>query len=129
MVDVPWRRSSDGDADADADEGPTPDPHADAVVVCEFQDGTIAVYDDRVVIERVSRSRFDDRTISLDEVTGVDYSEGITIGHLQLEQTGVDASSGGLLSDPVDENTVHFGRGSRDCAREVRDAVLERASG
>jgi hypothetical protein len=99
------------------------------VVVCEFQDGTIAVYDDRVVIERVSRSKFDDRTIPLEEVTGVDYSKGITIGYLQVQQTGFDASSGGLLSDPVDENTVHFGRDGRDCASEARDAILERASG
>jgi hypothetical protein len=125
MVDLPWRRS----ADDDADEEPTPDPHADALVVCEFQDGTIAVYDDRVVIERVSRSKFDDRTIPFEEVTGVDYSKGITIGYLQVQQTGFDASSAGFLSDPVDENTVHFGRGDRDCASEARDAILERAGG
>jgi hypothetical protein len=122
MVRLPWRRdSSDG-----AEE---PDEHEDALVVCAFQDGTIAVYEDRVVIERVRRSRFDDVTIPLAEVRDVDYSEGITIGYLQVERVGVTPDEGGLLSDPVNERTVHFGRGDRKCAQRARDTILERATG
>jgi hypothetical protein len=123
MVNLPWRRSADEDEDEAVAE------HEDALVVCEFQDGTLAVYEDRVVIERVSRSKFDDRTVPLEEVTGVDYAKGITIGYLQVQQVGLEATSGGLLSDPVDANTVHFGRGDRDCAEAARDAILERAGG
>jgi hypothetical protein len=125
MVNLPWRRSDeDDDSEAGGDS-----PHADAIVVCEFQDGTLAVYDDRVVIERVSRSKFDDRTIPVDEITGVNHEKGITVGYLQVQQTGVETTSGGLLSDPVDSNTVHFGYGDRDCAERARDAILERAGG
>lgn len=126
MIDLPWRRDggddSTGDA-ADADE----EAHADAAVVCTFQDGTIAVYDDRVVVERVARSRFDDLTVPIEEIRGVDYAGGITIGYLQLELVGVDPDTGGLLSDPVNERTLHFGRGDRACAQRARDAILERA--
>lgn len=120
MVRLPWR----GDAD-DTDAA----SHADAAVVCSFQDGTLAVYEDAAVIERASRSTFADKTIPLDEVVGVDYAEGITIGYLQIEQAGVEPDAGGLLSDPVNENTLHFGRGDRDCARDARDAILERVRG
>jgi hypothetical protein len=126
MVDLPWFGSNDDETDG-ADSGST--RHADAVVVCEFQDGSMAVYDDEVVIERVSRSRFVDKTIPLDDITGVDYSGGITIGYIQIEQSGVPVDAGGLFSDPVNENTLHFGRGDRECAREIRDAILERARG
>jgi len=120
MVRWPWRRGAETD-----DE----DDHPDAVVVCRFQDGTLVVYEERVVVERPGRSRFDDVAIPLAEVVGVDYDEGLTIGYLQIERTGVDPDAGGLLSDPVNERTVHFGRGDRSCARRARDAVLERASG
>jgi hypothetical protein len=130
MVDLPWRRTSDGTNEGDDRGERTSDAdHADAVVVCRFQDGTLAVYDDRVVVERASRSRFDDRTFSYDDVAGVDYDAGITIGYLQLELVGIDPDTGGLLSDPVNERTVHFGRGDRDCATTARDAILERARG
>jgi hypothetical protein len=133
MIDFPWGRRRDGtDEGRDRSEsaGRTPDgDHEDAVVVCRFQDGTIAVYDDRVVIERVSRSRFDDRTFSYDEISGVDHDVGITIGYLQLELVGIEPDTGGLLSDPVNERTVHFGRGARDCAAAARDAILKRARG
>ena len=59
MIDLPW--SSGGDTDGpdegDADDGAdSMGDHADAIVVCAFQDGTLAVYDDRAVIERVERS-------------------------------------------------------------------------
>lgn len=125
MVRWPWGRGADEGDDEDEDR----DDHSDAVVVCRFQDGTLAVYDDRVVVERPRRSRFADATIPLAEVVGVDYDEGITIGYLQVERAGVDPDDGGLLSDPVNERTVHFGRGNRSCARRARDAVVERASG
>jgi hypothetical protein len=115
MVDWPWSGSENED------------PHADALVSCAFQDGTIAVHEDRVVIERTRRSRFDDREFPFEEVVGVDYDEGLTIGYLQVELVGVDPDRGSLFSDPVNERTVHFGRGNRDCAREARDAILERA--
>ncbi|MFB6251828.1 MAG: hypothetical protein ABEI27_09130 [Halobellus sp.] len=122
MIDLPWG-GSDGDSSDDADEYP------DALVVCSFQDGTIAVYADRVEIERVERSRFDDKTIPTDEIEGVDLSKGVTIGYLQIEQTGMAVDAGGLLSDPVNENTLHFGRGGRDCASEARTEILAHASG
>ena len=123
MVDLPWGH----DRETEDDDTESADDHADAAVVCEFQDGTLAVYDDRVVIERVGRSAFADETVSAEEIEGVDYSEGITIGYLQVEQTGVEIDAGGLLSDPVNENTVHFGRGSRECARAARDEILSLA--
>jgi len=125
MIDLPWGRGGDeSEPTADAESN-----HPDAVVVCAWQDGTLVVYGDRVVIERVSRSSFDDKTIPVDEITGVDYDEGITIGYLQVEQAGVPVDTGGLLSDPVNENTLHFGRGAREEARAARDAILERARG
>jgi hypothetical protein len=119
MVNWPWR---DGDEESE-------NPHIDALVVCAFQDGTIAVYPDRVVIDRPGRSRFDDATFPLESVIGVDYDEGITVGYLQVEIDGVTSDPSGLLSDPVNERTVHFGRGNRECAREARDTIRERAGG
>lgn len=132
MVRLPWRgRETSGHDDGVSNpaDGGVDDPHADAIVVCEFQDGTIAVYADRVEIERVARSRFDDRTIPADEITGVDFSTGITIGYLQIEQAGVPVDAGGLLSDPVNPNTVHFSRGDRECATTAREEILTHARG
>ncbi|MFA1610756.1 hypothetical protein [Halobellus rubicundus] len=123
MVEFPWSRgAADGSSGGDED-------HPEALVACAFQDGTLAVYADRVVIERVDRSRFDDKTIPMGEIEGVDLENGITIGYLQIEQTGVPVDSGGLFSDPVNENTLHFGRGSRDCASEARTEILAHAEG
>ena len=124
MIDFPWGRGSSNDSDAE----PT-DEHPDAVVVCEFQDGTLAVYDDYVAIMRVDRSNFNDREIPVEEITGVDYDGGITIGYIQIEQVDIPVESGGLLSDPVNPNTLHFDRGGRECAKKARDAILERARG
>ena len=124
MIDFPWGRGSDSDAGAE----PT-DEHPDAAVVCEFQDGTLAVYDDYVAITRVDRSNFNDREIPVEEITGVDYDGGITIGYIQIEQVDVPVGSGGLLSDPINPNTLHFDRGGRECAKRARDAILERARG
>jgi hypothetical protein len=114
MVELPWR----GDSSASAPEG-----HADAVVACSLQDGTLAVYEDRVVIERVPRSKFADKTISIAAVSGVEYERGVTVGYIQVRQSGVEADTGGLLSDPVDENTLHFARAGRECAADARDAL------
>jgi len=117
MVKLPW--GSRGD------DAPGPNEHAAAVVACEFQDGTLAVYEDELVIERVPRSRFSDKTIPLDAVTGVEYDGGITVGYLQIQQRGVEADGAGMFSDPVDENTLHFTRGDRACAERARDAIRE----
>lgn len=125
MVNLPWRGDNSGGEADDTDA----DTHPDAVTVCEFQDGTLAVYPDRVEIHRVDRSRFDDRTIPAEEITGVDFSKGITIGYIQVEQVDVPVDSGGLLSDPVNANTLHFSRGSRDCASEAREEILAHARG
>ena len=127
-MNLPWR-GDDDDPDDGTGGATGADDHSDAVVVCAFQDGTLAVYRDRVEIHRVGRSRFDDRTIPAEEVTGVDFSKGITIGYIQIEQAGVTADSGGLLSDPVNANTLHFGRGGRDCASEAREEILAHARG
>ena len=121
IVNFPW---GDDSGTATADE--SPDDHPNAVVVCSFQDGTLAVYEDHITIERVDRSKFDDRTILADEITDVQYEGGITLGYIQVVQTGVPVDSGGLMSDPVNRNTLHFDRGGRACAKEARDAVLER---
>jgi len=120
-IDLPWRKDTEETDEQGAGDG--------VVVACELQDGTLVVSADSVSIERVPRSKFEDKTIPLDEVTGVEYESGITVGYLQVVQTGIDMDSGGLLSDPVDENTVHFTRSGRACAKEARDAVLERARG
>lgn len=99
----------------------------DPLVSCDMQGGTLAVHDDRVVIDRSSASMFEDKTIPLAEVDDVGYSAGILTGHIQVRQTGVDADDAGLFGHPVDENTLYFGRSGRDCARRLRDAILERA--
>ncbi|PSQ31839.1 hypothetical protein BRD06_00765 [Halobacteriales archaeon QS_9_67_15] len=117
MVELPWR----GDSSANAPTG-----HADAAVACSLQDGTLAVYEDRVVIERVPRSKFSDKTIPLDDVSGVEYERGVTVGYIQVRESGVEADTGGLLSDPVDENTLHFAGSGRACALGARDALRER---
>lgn len=159
MVRLPWRKTSGdqsgesagtapedaaGDAAGTAPEdaagtaagdeagegdGNGGDPDDEPLVSCNCQDGTISVYEDRVGIERTSRSKFDDKVIPMDEISGVGYSTGIVIGYIQIEQAGFENSDGGFLSSPVDANTLHFGHGVRDCASEARDAILERAGG
>jgi len=124
MIDFPWGRRSDTTAGTES-----PAEHPDADIVCEFQDGTLAVYEDHVVIARVARSNFQDREIPVKEITGVDYDKGITIGYIQIEQVDVPVESGGLLSDPVNPNTLHFDRSGRACAKKACDAILERARG
>ncbi|WP_318566860.1 hypothetical protein [Salinigranum marinum] len=128
MIDLPWGGDRDDAGDTSTD-GVGEQAHAEAVVVCVFQDGTLAVYEDRVVVERTARSRFDDRTVPFDEICGVDFAGGITIGYIQLELVGVTPDTGGLLSDPVNERTLHFGWGDKECAKRARDAIVERARG
>jgi len=149
MVRLPWQKKSgdqseepagtapeDAAGDAagtaagdEAGDGNGGDPDDESLVSCNCQDGTIAVYEGRVEIERTSRSKFDDKTIPMGEISGVGYSTGIVIGYIQIEQAGFENSDGGFLSSPVDANTLHFGHGVRDCASEARDAILERAGG
>ena len=141
MVKLPWRRRSTPDPDdwddegADADSGVDADgklddhsaeERADPIVVCRFQDGTLAVYDDRVKIERPSRSKFDEKWIAINQIRSVTYRERLVIHYIQFEQVDFENDGEGFLSTPVDENTLHFGRGKRPCAREARDAIRER---
>lgn len=126
MVRLPWWGS-----DEEGDDGPTPaqDIGHDPVVACEFSRSSLFVYEDHVHIERAGGSNFEDRSIPLDEVTGVEFSEGITVGYLQVVQDGFHNDRTGFLQAPVDANTCHFSRGDRECAREARDAILGRATG
>ncbi|PSP82482.1 hypothetical protein BRC83_09285 [Halobacteriales archaeon QS_1_68_17] len=113
--------------DAASDDGPVAD--AEPVVSCECQGGTVSVYEDRVLIERSSRSMFEDKTIPMMEISGVEYTGGIVSGHLQIQQSGFDHDDGGFLTHPVDANTLYFPRAKRECARRARDEILSRALG
>ena len=124
MVTWPWN-SDDGASD----EQTLKDEHLDAVEVCEFQDGTLAVYEDRVLIDRSPHSSFDDLSVPVERLFDVDFDEGIAIGYLQLELTDTPADTGGFMSAPVNERTLHFGRRQRPAARQARDALVERAEG
>lgn len=120
MVRFPWStdRDSDGGAPAvDRIEG-------DTVVSCEFQDGTLVVSEEEIYIERRSRSKFTHKRIPLGQIRDVTYAERLFISYIQIEQDGFDHSEASLLSTPVDENTLHFGRGKRECARRATDAIL-----
>lgn len=115
-------RAEDGDGEErEADEEREP------LVTCILQGGTLSVHDDRVSIERSSASMFDDKRIPMEEIRGVEFTAGITTGHIQIRQAGVEPDEAGLLSHPVDENTLYFSRLRRDCAERARDAILERA--
>ncbi|MDZ7701618.1 MAG: hypothetical protein U5J98_05870 [Halobacteriales archaeon] len=119
MVRWPWSRDHDDDALAD----PRDDVDAEPELVCAFQDGTLYVYPDHVYIARAGPSKFDDKAIARSEITDVTYSSG-SISYLQLEQVDFENDGGGLLSAPVDANTLHFGRGGRDCAKRAREELL-----
>jgi hypothetical protein len=121
MVRLPWRGGDDED---DRDEA-RDDESEESLVSCSFQDGSLSVYEGRVQIERSSSSNFESKSIPTDEVRDVSYSGGRIIGYLQIEQTGIDPADGGRFSAPVDENTLHFGYGSRDCAQKARDRIFE----
>lgn len=123
-------RGTMGDRASRADGGDTGDPPADAepVVTCTFQDGTLHVSRDTVSIERANRSRFDDKRIDLRDVEDVTYRKRLVISYIQIEQRGFVTDDASLLSTPVDENTLHFGRGQRECAQRARDEILSRIS-
>lgn len=114
-----WRSEANGDAVFVQDGG-----DVEPIVTCKFQDGTLSVYDDHVFIERAGPSKFEDKTIPREEITDVTYAKGIAIGFLQIEQEGFENDTKGFLSSPVDGNTLHFGRGARDCAERARDELL-----
>lgn len=119
MVDLPGRSGGPDDEDDTTDE--------ESILSCTFQDGTLYVYDEWLRIERPGRSKFSDKEIQLADVRGVTYEKRLVISYLQVEQAGVENDEGGLFSTPVDENTLHFGRGMRDCARRARDAIRDGA--
>lgn len=109
--------------------GAATDEHegVDPLVSCTLQGGTLAVFDDRVEIDRSSASMHEDKTIPLTAVRGVEYSGGLVTGHIQILQDGLEPGAAGFLSHPVDENTLYFPRSERPCARKARDAIRERA--
>lgn len=121
---LPWQdRDRPADSDAEPDVAP---PDGDPVLSCTFQDGTLAVYEEAIHIERSPRSNFADKSIPMDEVRDVTYAKRLVISYVQIEQLGFENSEGSLLTTPVGENTLHFGRGKRRCARRARDAIFER---
>lgn len=137
MVRWPWgsggpedgtEGSAAGSGDADSSDRPG-GIDVEPLVRCAFQDGTLFVYDDHVFLERDGRSRFESKTIPMDRICGVEYDKGITIGYIQIAEVDFDHDTAGLLSDPIDANTLHFQRNRRGCAREARDEILARCSG
>lgn len=118
MVRWPWSR----DRTVEEDD-PRGDVAADPVLTCSFQDGTLFVYDDHLFIARAGPSKFEDKAIPRNEIVDVEYSKGGAIGYLQIDQVGVENDAGGFMTAPVDENTLHFGRGGRDCAERARDEL------
>jgi hypothetical protein len=111
----------------DGEDGEDPDEEGEPLVSCTLQGGTLSIYADRVSIERSGASMFEDKRIPMAEIRGVDFTAGITTGHIQIRQTGVDPDEAGFLWHPVDENTLYFSRMRRGCAERARDAILERA--
>jgi hypothetical protein len=118
MVDLPGR------TEPSEDEAPI---DGDVAVTCAFQDGSLYVGESSLYIDRSARSQFDDKQIDFAGVRDVTYERRLVISYLQIEQDGVEPADGSLLSTPVDENTLHFGRGKRDCARRARDAIRDGA--
>lgn len=111
---------------ADGGEPAAPPAEGEPIVSCQFQDGELLVYRDSVTIERAKPSKFDDKRIALHDVVEVIYRKRLVISFIQIEQRGFETDDASLLSTPVDENTLHFGRGKRDCAQRARDEILSR---
>lgn len=120
MVEFPG--SDDAEPTVPSDSTNTSEP----LVTCEFQDGTLRVHEQYVAIDRSSRSKFADKEIPLGEITEVTYSKRLVISFLQIHQSGVETEDESLLSTPVDENTLHFGRGKRACATRAAEAIRHR---
>jgi len=114
-----------GDGDDESEEGTT---DREPLVSCTLQGGTLSVYADLVSIERSSSSMFEDKQIPMGEIRDVDLTRGILTGHIQIRQVGLEPDEGGLLSHPVDENTLYFPRMRPGCAERARDAILERST-
>lgn len=132
-----WGVGDDGEpvdtpaADTDSDSSKTVSHDAsegDPIVSCTFQDGTLSVYAEQLHIDRPDASDFSNKWISLNQVTGVTVERRFVIHYIQIHQIDFDHNEGGILSTPVDENTLHFGGGKRDCATRARDVILERAA-
>jgi hypothetical protein len=121
---LPWQSRDDPD-DRDGQAGAGP-PDCDPAHSCEFMDGTLAVCENAMYIDRSSNSKFADKSIPMTEVRDVTFEKRLFISYLQIDQFDVENGEGGLFSTPVDENTLHFGRGQRLCARRARDAIFER---
>lgn len=103
-------------------------PDGDPIVSCTFQDGTLSVYAEQLFIDRPDASDFSKKWISLNQVSGVTVERRLVIHYIQIHQIDFDHNEGGILSTPVDENTLHFGGGKRDCATRAGDVILERAA-
>lgn len=99
---------------------------AEPIVSCSLQNGILSVYETHVTIERKSRSNYDDKRIDMGDIYDVEFTPGIMTGHLQIKQRGIEPATGGVFTHPVDENTLYFPRLDRACARDARDAILER---
>ena len=119
MVDLPGRSG-----ESESDGGPAGE---DPTVSCSFQDGTLSVYDEWLHVERPGRSKFSDKAIELADVRGVTDERRFVVSYLQIREAGFENDEGGRLSTPVGANTLHFGRGKRDCARRAADAIRDRA--
>ncbi|PSP29075.1 hypothetical protein BRC65_00935 [Halobacteriales archaeon QH_2_65_14] len=120
MVKLPWQNGEE----SEQTESPVDsDVEVDPLVQCTFQDGTLVVGEDLVYIQRPSRSKFEDKRIEMEQVESVTYVERLVISYIQIGQVGFETSDPSFLTTPVDENTLHFGRGKRDCAKRARDAI------
>lgn len=126
---LPWSSSSKS---GDSEPGPEPTfagaPNAEPLVACGFQDGQLFVYEDGLYIDRPSRSNFEGKWILMSQVTAVTVDNKLTVHYLHIRQQDVPNNEGGLFSTPVGENTVHLGRGKRDCADRAKALILERAN-
>ena len=118
---LPWRRGRE--AEGAERDGTRAEFDDEPILVCRFQDGTLSCYPDAVHIERAGPSRFADKTIPREEIVDVTYETGLAIGYLQIQQVGFENDAGGFLSSPVDENTLHFGRGARECAERAAEEL------
>lgn len=134
MVRLPWRGRKSGEKTRDDESSRIEEGeyhrNVDPIVSCTFQDGALFVFEDQIFIERPSRSQFSDKWISMDRIRNVRIDKRLMINYVQIEQADFENAEGSLLSAPVDENTLHFGGGKRDCARRAMEEILERiASG
>lgn len=116
---LPWRDSQSAHQQPDRDDTMADDP----LVACDFQDGVLAVYDDGIHINRKPPSKFDDKWIPHTEIRSVHYEKRIVISYLQIQQEGFENDTASMLNTPVDANTLHLGRGKRECAKDAKEAI------